>query len=109
MPWVYRPDDPRSNVNGMLDIRDAYPKGTDPKFYVISDEMPATRHMADGKHYTSKAKFREATRAAGCIEMGNELPTLLKPRKRIPLDRQKRRDDIKRAIYNLRNGLVRTD
>ncbi len=39
---------------------------------VITDEMPATRHMADGQIYTSKRKFREATRRAGCVEVGNE-------------------------------------
>ena len=71
--------------------------------YVISDEMAATRHMADGKMYTSKAKFRQATRDAGCIEIGNESATLLKPRQPITLDRRKRIDDIRRAIYEVRN------
>lgn len=70
--------------------------------YVISDEMPATRHMADGKHYTSKAKFRKATRAAGCIEIGAEIATCLKPRKPVLLDRQKRVDDIRAAIRQLK-------
>lgn len=108
MSVVYRPEHPEANENGMVDASIALPKGTDPKFYVISDIMPETRHMADGKHYTSKHKFREATRAAGCYEFGNELPTLLKPRKRVPLDKAKRRDDIRRTIYNLRNG-IRTE
>lgn len=71
--------------------------------YVISDEMGETRHMADGKYYTSKAKFREATRAAGCIEVGNEAATLLKPRKKVELDRGARREAIQRAIYEIRN------
>jgi len=71
--------------------------------FVISDEMPETRHMADGKHYTSKAKFRQATRDAGCIEIGSETATLLKPRKPIILDQGQRRDAIRRAIYELKN------
>lgn len=71
--------------------------------FVISDEMPATRHMADGKHYTSKAKFREATRAAGCVEVGTETQTLLKPRAPVQLDRGQRRDAIRQAIHQLRN------
>lgn len=71
--------------------------------YVISDEMPETRHMANGHMYTSKAAFRAATRAAGCIEVGNETSTLLKPREPIRLDPAKRRDDIQRTIYQLRN------
>jgi hypothetical protein len=70
---------------------------------VISDIMPETRHMADGKYYTSKSQFRQATRAAGCVEVGNETSTLLKPRQPIRLDEGKRREDIKRTIYDLRN------
>lgn len=69
--------------------------------YVISDEMPSTRHMADNKFYTSKHKFREATKAAGCIEVGN---SPIPPHKRVPLSQAKRVEDIKRAIYDLKNG-----
>ncbi len=97
--YVYR--------NGKLvDKRYAGPKegsGTGKLRGVISDEMPETRHMADGKYYTSKAKFRQATRAAGCVEVGNETATLLKPRKPITLDRGARREAIQRAIHELRN------
>jgi hypothetical protein len=72
--------------------------------YVISDEMPSTRHMATNRYFTSKAKFRAETKAAGCIEIGEESKYMLAPRKQVPLDRAKRREDIKRTIYNLRNG-----
>lgn len=103
---VYRPDHPCSNENGMVPIEMAGPKHAgDSACYVISDEMPATRHMADGRYYTSKKKFRDATREHGCVEVGNELATMTRPRSPIPLDRGKRREDIKRAIYNLRNGI----
>lgn len=37
----------------------------------IPDEMEATRHPVDGHYYTSKAKFREVTRANGFEEVGN--------------------------------------
>jgi len=40
--------------------------------YVITDEMDAAINPADGRVYTSKGKFRQATRANGCIEIGNE-------------------------------------
>ena len=70
---------------------------------VISDIMGETRHMADGKYYTSKSEYRKATRAAGCIEVGNETKTLLTPRKPVQLDRDQRRDDIRKTIYDLRN------
>lgn len=36
-----------------------------------SDEMPPTLHPANGKFYTSKAKFRAETKAHGFEEVGN--------------------------------------
>lgn len=69
--------------------------------YVISDEMAETRHMATGEYMTSKSKFRAATKASGCIEVGNETATLLKPRKFIPLSRQDRREAIRHSIQML--------
>jgi hypothetical protein len=52
--------------------------------------------------YTSKKKFRDATRASGCVELGNDVFTM-KNRKPVQLDRRKRVDDIRRAIYELKN------
>ena len=69
---------------------------------VIRDEMDSLRHMADGKHYTSKAKFRQATRDAGCVEIGNE--AVIKPKQPVTLDRRQRREDIRRAIHDVRDG-----
>src|SRR6266478_9874879 len=98
MPWIYRPDHPKANANGLVD-RSLVGYETSDAPYVISDTMDPTRHMCDSKYYTSKAKFREVTKAHNCIEYGNEAATLLKPRTPVPLDRAKRRDDIKRAIW----------
>jgi len=72
---------------------------------VISDTMEPLRHMADGKYYDSRRKFRQATKDAGCVELGNEAPIMKKP---VPLDRQKRREDIKRAKWMLENGMAPT-
>lgn len=69
--------------------------------FVISDEMRPTINHATGKVYDSKAKFRAATRAAGCIEVGNERIPERAPAK---LDRGQRREHIRQAIYELRNG-----
>jgi hypothetical protein len=71
--------------------------------YVISDSMEMLRHMATGKYFTSKSEFRKETKAAGCQEIGND-SSLYKPRKLIPLSREQRREDIKRSIYEIRNG-----
>ncbi len=107
MPLIYRPKHPLSNENGLIERALVDPEATDPHVYVISDTMPETRHMATGKMHTSKAKFREDTKASGCIEYGND-SSLGKQRKQIPLSREKRREDIQRSIYNIRNG-IRTE
>lgn len=75
------------------------------EIYYNSDNMEATRHMASGKYFTSKKKFRDETKAYGCIEVGTETKYLNKKRKPIKLDRRRRRDDIKKSIYQLRNGI----
>lgn len=69
--------------------------------FVISDTMAPTINHADGKRYDSKAKFRAATRSAGCIEVGNERVPERAPQK---LDKRERREHIRQAIYELRNG-----
>jgi hypothetical protein len=75
------------------------------QIYYNSDQMELTRHMASGKYFTSKKKFRDETRAYGCIEVGNETKHLTKPRKKIELNKKQRREDIKKSIYQLRNGM----
>lgn len=102
MGLVYRPNHPLASENGMID-RSLLEQEQSSAFYVISDEMPETRNMCDNKLYTSKAKFRAITKAYGCLEVGNETATLLKPRQPVQMDRKKRRDDIRRALYELRN------
>ena len=69
--------------------------------YVISDTMAPTKHMGTGETIDSKAKFRQATRASGCVEIGNEP---IKGRAPIKLSSEQRRNDIRKAIYDLRNG-----
>lgn len=69
--------------------------------YYIPDSMEPTVHMATGRVFTSKAKFRAETRAANCIEVGSEK---IKPRQPIKLDKRERVEHIKHAIHDLRNG-----
>lgn len=71
-------------------------------FYVISDTMEPLKHHGTGRMISSKRAFSAETRAAGMVELGNEP---IRARKPIPLDRRQRRDDIKRSIYELRNGI----
>lgn len=103
--WVELNDDyynflPEIDSNGK-----PYHKSDTPAFNVISDIMPDTRHMANGKIYNSKSEFRKATRAAGCIEVGNDKSVMNpQPRKPVELDRGARREAIRQSIYELRNG-----
>lgn len=102
MRLVYRPNHPAASENGLVNIELTELKNNDPHYYVISDTMESTRHMATGRYHTSKAKFRADTKASGCVEIGTE--NIMKPRQRIPLSREQRREDIKKTIYEIRNG-----
>lgn len=64
---------------------------------VITDEMPATKHMADGEFYTSKRKFRAVTRAHGCVEVGND-PAMFRPKLKPKVDRQAIKGAVGRAF-----------
>jgi hypothetical protein len=98
--YVYRPNDPNANEFGIVEKTDEMVAEAP---NVIRDEMDSLRNMADGKMYSSKAKFRQATRDAGCVEIGNENP-IVKPRPKLELDRRQRREDIRKAIRDLRDG-----
>jgi hypothetical protein len=114
---IYKPECPYADEHGNVTREELeywkymqvahlqYTIGNRPvRFSIISDNMDATRHMANGKVYDSKSAFRKATKNAGCIEVGNEKSTVFKPKKEIKLDKRQRRDDIKKAIYQLKNG-----
>lgn len=74
------------------------------EFRFNSDSMEPTRHMINGKYYTSKKKFRTETKAHGCIEVGDQTHHLTKKRGYKALTRRERREDIKKALYEVRNG-----
>jgi len=76
-----------------------FAKSTAP--HVISDTMDYLKHHGTGRMIGSKRAFSAETRRAGMVEMGNEMP---KPRKPIPLDKGQRREEIRKVIYELRNG-----
>lgn len=118
--YVYKPECPYANERGMVEKNDQYYlwvayntkdnrmfNGNQPvEFRFNSDSMEPTMHMANGKMYTSKKKFRDETKARGCIEVGNETKTITKKRQVPKLDKKQRREDIKKAIYQLRNGQI---
>jgi hypothetical protein len=65
---------------------------------VISDNLDYMVSMADGKRYTSKAKYRAELKARGYTEVGNErMPDIPRPQSRgVEMD-------IKRAIHEVMN------
>ena len=63
---------------------------------VIGDTMDPTVHV-DGKYYTSKSKFREVTKANGCIEVGND-PARLRPTPKPKPDRKAIKEAVQRAV-----------
>ena len=100
MIWIYRPNHPNANENGMIEREKVYEYQSNSAPYIISDTIQPTKHMASGRVIDSKAKFRAETRATGCVELGNEQ---IKPRQKIELDRGERREAIRKTIYDLRN------
>jgi hypothetical protein len=66
---------------------------------VISDNMDATRNMADGKFYDSKRGFEKAVRAAGCEIVGNDT-SMFNQRPHTP---EITGHDVKAAIEQLRS------
>lgn len=69
---------------------------------IISDDIGAgvngLRHMATGRYHDSKSKFRADTRAAGCVETGNEVARVYDDRPTMRQMREERIHDIKRAM-----------
>lgn len=49
------------------------------RIHVIPDEADAFLSHADGKHYTSKSRYRAELRARGCEEVGNDRPVNTPP------------------------------
>jgi len=69
----------------------------------INDEMPATLHPKDGKYYTSKAAFRAATKAHGCVEVGDAYEKGYDPRKEFEAEQKrvidKQWDEFVERVY----------
>lgn len=71
--------------------------------HYISDHMDPLFHHAALRKIDSKSEFRRETRNHGCREIGDQ--TGYGKREFVPkLDKHQRKDDIRKAIYDLRNG-----
>ena len=72
--------------------------------HIIRDEMDSTWHPGDGRRYTSKSKFRQATRDAGCIEVGNDPSISARPRAPAAFNPVVRRQEIRESIRRQLHG-----
>lgn len=64
--WAFR--------DGKLVEIERYRPAENKSAYIITDTMDATFHHGDCRVYESKSSFRKATKASGCVEIGNERP-----------------------------------
>jgi hypothetical protein len=71
---------------------------------VIRDEMDMTWHPGNGKRYSSKRAFRQATRDAGCVEVGNDPAILGRPRAPVAFNPTVRRQEIRESIRRQLHG-----
>lgn len=98
---VYRPHHPQANENGMVPVSIAGPRiEKSQATYVISDTIPHMKHPGTGEMIDSKSRFRQATRAAGCVEVGTD-PAAAKPRPRFEVTEREIVMDVKRSIAEL--------
>ena len=100
--WVYRPNHPDANENGMVDRSIAGERPRNGAPHVISDSLgKGLLHHGTGKMTDSKSHFRRMTRDSGCVEIGNEKPKAEPMKVR---NAGNIKNDIGRAIYELKNG-----
>ena len=71
---------------------------------VISDHLPDIQSMVSGERFASKSQLRKHYRANGVTEVGNEISATMKMAAQKPERPKIKREDIKRAIYQVRNG-----
>ena len=109
MPWKYRPNHPLANENGMVDT--AYlsdePRAVSKlsRPYVVSDSLGGeVKHLATGKYLDSKSAHRKLNKQLGLVELGNDNKAVAPKETTRAVDKRKRRNDIGKAINQLRNG-----
>ncbi len=94
--WVYR-DGRLVEKGGPDDVRVVIARSDMPAPMLLSDTMDPTEHPCTGEFMTSKSKFRQVTRANGCIEVGND-SSRLRPKTKPAPDREAIRHSIKKAF-----------
>jgi hypothetical protein len=81
-----------------------YEKGTEPQPELSPLVMPDIKpyqSMVDGSWITSRSKHREHLKANNCVEIGDAVPALLKPKPLPDVSPQKRKELIVSQINSL--------
>lgn len=109
MSWVYRPNHPLANENGMIErhlvIDEPTAASALPRPYVVSDSLgEPVKHLATGIYSDSKSFHHKKNRELGLVELGNEWKAHVSQPKPAKLDKRQRKNDIRKAISELRNG-----
>lgn len=109
MSWVHRPNHPLADEFGMVEkhllIDEPRAVSTLPRPYVVSDSLGGgVKHLATGRILDSKSEHRRLNRELGLSELGNEQKAHLSQPKPAKLDKRQRRNDIGKAIQQLKNG-----
>lgn len=71
--------------------------------FVVTDEISATRNHADGKLYTSKAKFRDAVKSSGYVATEGVFNTASK---RKETSEREYADALEQARNLVKNGMA---
>lgn len=101
MAWVYRPDHPLADANGMVEKHLAgepvRARSTLPFPMVVTDQIEI-KSMVDGQIYTSKAALRRSYREHGYVEVGNEWLRNEPQQPRPKSNRKAIRDSVGKAL-----------
>jgi len=109
MSWVYRPNHPLANDNGMVErhLVDEAPRAASslPRPYVVSDNLGGgVKHLATGQILDSKSAHRKLNKELGLVELGNEKKAHLSQPAPAKLDKRERKNAIRKAIKELKEG-----
>jgi len=98
--FLYRPDDPAANENGMVPAHLAVSREIQSTTYIISDTMDHIKHPVTGAMIDSKAEFRAHTRISGCVEVGTDRQASI-PKPRHAPNEIDIVNDVRRSIAEL--------
>lgn len=101
MKWICK------DVGGKLELVPEEKAPPKEQQFVIDDECDAFQSMADCKHYTSKARYRQSLREQGYIEVGNDVDGFkpVNPFETYQYNKQLK-EDVARSYYEVRDKMA---